>query len=141
MLTIVHNSEVYYAERDKLVTLGQKHGRRYMLYSDVKTHVLKEHAPNSDVLRAVSAVDLVGVKLDAELEVTRVAYHEATETDWVQVHHLYHLLGVDGAGVVTCVTTPSDLLADVASWIEQAEPVALLEGWGDFLRRYGSELR
>jgi len=140
MLTIVHNSEVYYAEHDKLVTLGQKHGRRYVLHSDVTTQVLREHAHNSDVLHAVSAVDLVGVRLDAALPVARVAYHEATETDWVQVHHLYHVLGVSD-GVVTQVTTPTDLLLDVASWIEQGDGFGLLEGWSDFLRRYASPLR
>ena len=140
MLTIVHNSEVYYAQRDKLVTLGQKHAKRYMLYTDVKTHVLREHAHNSDVLRAVSAVDLVGVKLDAELEVQRVAALEGVVT-YLRVHHLYHVLGVDGAGVVTYVVTPTDLLLDVATWIEQGEPVALLEGWSEFLQRYASPLR
>ena len=140
MITVESGSELYYVDETQLLPIGQKHGRRYVLYSDTKTHVLREHAHNSDVLRAVSAVDLVGVKLDAALPVTRVVYHEATETDWVQVHHLYHVLGV-AAGVVTHVVTPTDLLLDVASWIEQGDGFALLEAWSDFLRRYASPLR
>jgi len=140
VVTVESGSELYYVDEQQLTALGQKHAKRYMLYTDVKTHVLREHAPNSDVMREVSAVDLVGVKLDAELEVTRVAYHDATETDWVQVMHLYHVLGVSD-GVVTCVTTPTDLLLDVASWVRQGDGFALLEGWSDFLRRYASPLR